>query len=106
MKANVDLGPVPTQESSAQFGNPGYERRATDEMRRFISLIRMTCGQEPPGARLSIRWLVHEFGRYGSVVCTYDVDSLEAKRYARHVEINKPSEWSKALVAHEGHQTI
>jgi hypothetical protein len=87
------LGPVPSDEPCAQVGEPDYEARAAGECRRYIELLRAAFGPEPEGARLAVRWSLHDFGRYAEVVCEFDPDVFEAVRYAHQCDAEAPKTW-------------
>ena len=93
MRDYVYLRPAPAEENCVQVGEPNYLERALAECLRYIDLIRRVCGPEPPGARLRIKWELHDFGRYAEVVCEFDDDVPEAVDYAYRVEEEAPTRW-------------
>lgn len=40
MLSHLDLGSAPPNEDCAQTGSPDYEKKAKDECRRYLALIR------------------------------------------------------------------
>lgn len=93
MQDFIEIGSTPAEEDCAQLGEPDYEKKATEEMRRFIELIRKDLGPEPDGAKLAIKWFPHDFGHYGEVVCYFDEDNKKARDYAFKCEAEAPSKW-------------
>ena len=95
MKDFISIGPAPCDEDCVQVGDSDYEKKAKEECRRFIELIRKHLGSEPDStkAKLSIKGFDHDFGRYYEVVCWYDEDNKEAIDYAYKCESNAPSSW-------------
>lgn len=93
MRDYVNIGPVPCEEDCAQVGQDGYSAKAVAECRRFIGLLRKTFGEEPPGARLAIKWFDHDFGPYCEVICYYDTEIEESREYAFRCENEMPLTW-------------
>jgi hypothetical protein len=92
MRELVYLGPVPSDESCQQCGTRDYNTvKARKECNAFINQLRRQFGEEPEGARLSIKAENHDFGTYYEVVCYYsDEQSCE---YAFRVENEYPQFW-------------
>ena len=98
MQEHVDLGgTTPPDESCAQVGSREYDyyERARREARAYIGLLRRMFGDEPDGARLSVKSHPHDFGTYLTVVCHVDSDSLAAAEYASRCEADGPQEWDE-----------
>jgi hypothetical protein len=57
------IGSTPSNEDCAQVGSPDYARNARIECHAYIDAIRKVCGQEPEGARLTIKSQPHDFGQ-------------------------------------------
>lgn len=95
MRDCLDLGPVPSGEDCAQVGSEGYDARARRECRAYVAQLRRTLGEEPPGARLSVKSHPHDFGTYWSVVCLYDADDEAAADYAFKCESHGPQSWDQ-----------
>ena len=93
MRDYMDLECAPCDEPCAQVGEPDYYLRAKEECARFIVLIRKKLGEEPPGARLAVKSNPHDFGTYYSVVCHFEDNDEEARRYAYLCESDAPSTW-------------
>jgi hypothetical protein len=93
MRDFIEIGSSPAEEDCAQVGQPDFREKATEEMRRFIELIRKALGPEPEGAKLAIKWFPHDFGTYGEVVCYFDDDNEKARDYAFKCEVEAPSKW-------------
>jgi hypothetical protein len=92
----IDIGSTPADEECAQVGSPDYARRAREECNRFINLIRHVVGPEPEGARLTVKSNPHDFGTYYEVVCYYDTENEEARKYAYRCERDAPTRWEPA----------
>ena len=90
----MDLGSSPTDEDCVQLGSPDYHTRARTECARFIEVIRKNLGPEPEGARLAVKSNPHDFGVYLSVVCHYDDENEEARKYAYRRESETPRTWN------------
>ena len=93
MRNYISIGPSPYEENCAQVGEPGYREKALEECTRFIRLLRETCGPEPEGARLSVRWFPHDFGDYCEVVCSFNPESPASVEYAQRCEERAPATW-------------
>jgi len=89
----IDIGSSPSDEQCAQVGSEGYHQRAREECTRFIQLIRKHLGPEPEGARLAVKSFPHDFGSYLEVVCWFDEDNEEARKYAFKCESDGPRTW-------------
>ena len=90
----VYLSPTPTETNCAQLGEENYRKRATIEMTAFIGqLYRCFPNGMEKGVHFRIKWQNHDFGTYGEVVATYEMDEAEAMDYAIHVENNLPEYW-------------
>jgi len=89
----IDVGSSPTHEDCAQVGTDDYHHRARRECRTYIGELRRIFGEEPEGARLSVRSNPHDFGAYLSVVCHYDPNIQGAIEYAFRCESEGPDEW-------------
>lgn len=95
MRDCLDIGSAPPMESCAQVGSQDYYALARRECRAFIGLLRRTLGDEPIGARLSIKSNPHDFGEYLSVVCYFDSGDGEAIDYAYRCESDTPPYWDE-----------
>ena len=93
MKDFIDVGCAPTHEDCAQVGTDDYYHRARRECRAYIGQLRRLLGEEPEGARLSVRNNPHDFGAYLSVLCYYDANIQGAIDYAFRCESEGPDEW-------------
>ena len=98
MQELVDLGgTTPSGESCAQVGSREYDYldRARREARAYIGLLRRSFGNEPDGARLSVKSHPHDFGTYLTVVCFFDPAQAAAADYASRCEADGPLEWDE-----------
>lgn len=94
----VDLGSTtPPEESCAQVGSREYDYydRARKEARAYVNQLRRMFGNEPDGARLSVKSHPHDFGNYLTVVCFFDPDDKQAADYAQKCESDGPAEWDE-----------
>jgi hypothetical protein len=91
----IDMGCAPTCEDCAQVGSDGYHDRARKECRVYIGQLRRMFGDEPDGARLSIKSNPHDFGTYLSVICYYDPAIQASVDYAFRCEGKSPEEWDE-----------
>lgn len=92
----VDLGgTTPPDESCAQVGSREYDYydRARREARAYIGLLRRTIGDEPDGARLTIKSHPHDFGTYLTLGIAVDPDNRIACEYASRCECEGPRQW-------------
>src|SRR4051812_4045729 len=78
----IRLGPAPAEEDCAQVGSRDYTRNAKVECRASVEAIRKACGQEPEGARLTIKSQPHDFGSYYEVAVVFDGSNPAAAEYA------------------------
>jgi hypothetical protein len=94
MQDCIDLGGAPSHEDCAQVGSRDYDYadRAKRECRAYFHQLRRMFGEEPEGARLSIKSNPHDFGTYYSVVCYFESDSKPAIDYAYRCEAG-PESW-------------
>jgi hypothetical protein len=93
MQDFMTLGTTPVDEPCAQVGQPDYDGKVTGECRRFITLLRQTCGDEPPGAHFAIKSFNHNFGLYYEVVCLFDTADEEAAHDAFRCEDELSATW-------------
>jgi hypothetical protein len=96
MQECLDVGCAPSEEDCAQVGREDYSERARRECRVYISQLRRMFGEEPDGARLSIKSNPHDFGTYWSVVCYFDAGNQAAADYAYRCEGESPQQWDEA----------
>jgi len=93
----MDLGGrTPPSEDCAQVGSEGYHDRALRECRAYVALLRRVMGDEPDGARLSVKSSPHDFGSYLTVCVFYDPAVSAAVDYAFACEAGGPREWDDA----------
>lgn len=93
MRDYLYIAESPVDEKCAQVGQPGYFERGRVECRCFIGQLRRMFGNEPTGARLSIKTEQHDFGSYSTVVCHYDDTFPESVEYAFKCEGELPEKW-------------
>jgi hypothetical protein len=89
------IGPTPSEEGCAYVGEPDYRRKAIEECRRFIELIRRTLGPEPAGAELATTSFPHDFGTYYEVVIWFEPDDAAAVAYAKRCDSDAPTTWEE-----------
>lgn len=95
MQDCLDVGSAPSHEDCAQVGRDDYPECARRECRAYVNQLRRMFGEEPDGARLSIKSNPHDFGSYLSVVCYFDGDNKTAADYAYLCEAQGPQEWDE-----------
>lgn len=93
MRDYLNIGSSPASEDCAQIGAEGYREKAIEECTRFIAQLRKQFGNEPTGARLSIKWFQHDFGSYCEVVCYYDEELGDSLDYAFKCEGEAWDKW-------------
>ena len=94
MRDYISIGSAPSDESCVQVNREGdYHDAMRAECRRFLELIRKKLGEEPPGARLAVKSNPHDFGTYYDVVCYFDDEDEEARKYAYRCEAQSPGTW-------------
>jgi hypothetical protein len=96
MREYVEIGQAPCMEDCAQVGSSGYMERAMAECQAYIKAIRRVLGEEPNGARLSVKSFQHDFGSYLEVVCYYDESEPASVDYAFMCERKAPQTWEEA----------
>jgi hypothetical protein len=89
----ITLGTAPMDEPCVQRGQDDYYDEVRRQCQRFIKLLRRTFGDEPPGARFSIKSFNHDFRLYYEVVCLFNTDDEEAAHYAFRFEEELPATW-------------
>jgi hypothetical protein len=97
----IYIGPTPPAEDCQQVGINYNPVRARRECQLYIRALRKVLGNEPEGARLSIKSEQHDFGSYLEVVCYFDCENEKAVDYAYACEGDKsPAKWpwKKAVV--------
>ena len=100
-KDYISIGGSPCDEQCVQVEPTGaYVGPMRDDCKRFMELIRKVLGQEPDGAYLSVKGFPHEFGTYYEVVCYFDDENEEARKYAFRCESESPTQWETANVSH------
>lgn len=98
MKDYIDIGPTPPGEDCEQLG-PNYDgAKARRECNAYIAQLRRTFGDEPDGARLSVKRHNHDFGEYIDVVCHYDDEKPASMDYAYKCEGDGPENWDNAAL--------
>lgn len=91
MRDNIAIGSAPCDEDCVQVTKEGdYHEAMKAECLRFMELIRKKLGPEPPGAHLAIKSNPHDFGTYYDIVCYFDDEDEEARKYAFRCEGQAP----------------
>lgn len=91
----LEIGPTPCDEECVQVGAENYQELMTAECQRFIQVIRKKLGNEPPGAKLFVKWNQHDFGMYAEVACKFDPENEAAMDYAFRCESEAPAKWEE-----------
>src|SRR2546429_4004133 len=98
MQEYIDLGATtPPMEDCAQVGSREYDYydRARKEARAYINQLRRVFGEEPDGARFSIKSHPHDFGNYLTVVVHFESNNAAAHEYAIRCDDGTPQEWDE-----------
>lgn len=96
----IYLSPTPVEEDCAQVGEPDFRKKATKEMTAFCNqLYREFPEAREKGVYFRIKWQNHDFGEYGEVVATYEMDDSDAMEFALHVERNIPERWDEKAIS-------
>ena len=100
MRDYIEIGSSPVEEPCVQVNKEGnYHKAMREECLRFIELLRRTFGPEPEGARLSVKSNPHDFGTYYEVVCYFEDNDEEARKYAFRCEAETPARWDQPAAA-------
>ena len=86
MRDYLTIGSSPWSEECAQVGSDNFRSQAIRECNAFIKQIRRVVGPEPVGAKLKVKWFMHDFGQYAEVVCEFYGDNPESENYAFECE--------------------
>ena len=101
-KEILEISCTPHAEPCESFG-PNYNPvRARQECNAFMKQLRRMFGEEPPGARLTIRSNPHDFGTYLEVACVFNDENEEATDYAYRCESDMPEFWDAEAKAELG----
>lgn len=96
MKDYISIGNAPVEETNlAQLDKPDYLEKAKRECQAFIQQLRRERGDEPNGAKLTIKHNPHDFGTYLDVVCYFDDTNEAATKYAFACESETPAFWDE-----------
>jgi hypothetical protein len=90
----LELGSSPYDEDCAQVGSPDYYERVKKECRVYLNQLRRQYGEEPEGAKLSIKSFNHDFGSYYEVICYYKENNRISEKYAYTLE-DGCAKWDK-----------
>lgn len=94
MRDFIDIGSAPAEEDCVSVSRDvDYLPAMRAECLRFIELIRKTLGPEPEGAHLAVKSNPHDFGTYYEVVCYFQDDDDEARKYAFRCQDDAPATW-------------
>jgi hypothetical protein len=93
----INLGSTPSDEDCAQVGSPDYQNRANKELDAYkAQLERMFPGWEThKSLKFKKMWFPHDFGSYGEIVITFDVDNELEAATAIEIEWNTPTSWDE-----------
>lgn len=90
----IYIGPVPTEESCSQVGNPTYPEDSTRECQVYSRMLQRLF---PTPADVPVAYVTreqrHEFGVYREVAIRFDETNGAAVDFAHQVEREAPSEW-------------
>lgn len=96
MRDYIELGPSPAAEDCVQVGTENYRELSRIECKRYIAQLRKQFGDEPPFAKLTIKYFPHDFGEYADVVCYFEDTDQEAQEYAFKCEGEAWDRWMDA----------
>lgn len=83
----IHIGCTPLEEPCAQIGVTADAQRYNKiECRAYIAALRKKFGDEPEGARLTVKSESHDFGTYREVICFYNLDDVASVEYAYRCE--------------------
>ena len=96
----LNLGSTPSDEDCAQVGSPDYQNRANKELDAYkAQLERMFPGLEThKHMQFKKMWFPHDFGSYGEIVITFDVDNELEAATAIEIEWNTPTNWDQEAI--------
>lgn len=93
MREYLELGPVPSDETRVQVGDPNYREKSIAECRRYKQLLEsMFPDFERHGCKFGIKGFPHDFGTYHEVVIYYHDE--KGGNFAFDVENNLPAVWN------------
>ena len=91
----LNIGSSPYDEICAQVGSQDYDGKSRKECQAYRNQLRRQFGQEPDGAKLTVKAFQHDFGSYREVVCYYDDNIRESIEYAFKLEGDGPATWDQ-----------
>ena len=96
----LNLGSTPSNEDCTQVGSPDYQNRADKELDAYkAQLERMFPGLEThKHMKFKKMWFPHDFGSYGEIVITFDVDNELEAATAIEIEWNTPTNWDQEAI--------
>ena len=96
----LNFGSTPSDEDCAQVGGPDYQNRANKELDAYkAQLERMFPGLEThKHMKFKKMWFPHDFGSYGEIVITFDVDNELEAATAIEIEWNTPTNWDQEAI--------
>jgi hypothetical protein len=93
MQAFITLGPAPYSETSAQVGQPDYEKTSLRECHAFRKQLIHQFGPPPGSARFVVRSFKHNYGTIHGVCVIFDDAREDEVEFAHHVEAATPAYW-------------
>ena len=98
MRDFINIGSAPAEEQCVQVNKEGnYHKAMRAECVRFIEQLRRVFGPEPEGAQLGVKSFPHDFGLYLEVVCYFENNDEEARKWAFRLEDEMPARWDQPL---------
>jgi len=95
----LELAGGPVAEEIESVGPDCDYERMRRECRAFIEQLRRMHGQEPEGARYSVKRSEHDFGHYYETVLYFTSGNRASIDYAFKVEADLPEKWDKEALA-------
>lgn len=96
MREYLTIGSSPYGEDCAQVGSDGYDGKSRKECQAYKNQLIRQFGEEPDGARISVKSFPHDFGSYREVICYFDDAKPAAVEYAFKLEGEGPELWDDA----------
>jgi hypothetical protein len=90
----INIGPVPSEEQSAQVGTAQYLERSERECAVFKRMLdRLYPVPEGVAASIAVSSFPHDFGPYREVCVKFDGTCAKAMDYAYGIDANAPTTW-------------
>jgi len=91
----LELGPVPYDESCAQSGEENFHKRAQKEVQAFVRQLQRQFPELPDGCQFRMISCPHDFGTYYEAVIRFNDNDDIASEFAFRVENEVPANWDE-----------